>query len=314
MARGSAPRPGRPAGSGSGGPSARCRRSPASAAPRRDRREPGRRIVAPREPGDLQHEAQLGRPVRCVAAPPRRGCPPSGDGSTVRPRRPCADHQIPAFRGDLRPRPRASGAAGRRAPRQAPASRGAVPPPALGRVGAEQHGHGRQARPAGELKVGTAPLGVEAQRVDDGGQAAPQPRPRRSGPAGRTRRPTRRDHARRCRRRRAAGRTQTISRRPVASGRPGRLARTGRSDQHDQGGIRDRESRLCDFWLHGHQRGRTAAWSPANHRPLAAGATGRCVTQGEPRVDRQHGERGLADTGLARAPERWRRSGRGTGS
>ena len=81
--------------------------------------------------------------------------------------------------------------------------------------------------------------GVGAERVDDGGQAAPQPGGRRSSPAGRTRRRRRPGRAGRCRPRRAA-RPRRRPRGAVAPRRPGRLAGARRPDQDDQGGVGQR--------------------------------------------------------------------------
>ena len=66
-ARGSAPRRGRPAGSGSGGPSARCPAKPASSAASATPRSHAGRVLAPREPRDLEH-APRGRPLAAPAA------------------------------------------------------------------------------------------------------------------------------------------------------------------------------------------------------------------------------------------------------
>ena len=64
MAPGSAPRPGRPAGSGSGGPSPRARRSPASSAASAIDRSQAAGVLAPREPRQLEHH---GEPLRGAA-------------------------------------------------------------------------------------------------------------------------------------------------------------------------------------------------------------------------------------------------------
>ena len=110
-ARGSGPTRGRPAGSGSGGPSARCRRSPAaSAASATPRSQPSGSSPQGKR-ADLEHHAEAGRRrLSGVAAPARRD---RGRGLGVR-----DTTRRPSPRGELRP-------ARRRIRRSWPSSTGA---------------------------------------------------------------------------------------------------------------------------------------------------------------------------------------------
>ena len=85
---------------------------------------------------------------------------------------PAFDHDVPVLGGQL----------GRRGPHPAELrvqhggrdghGAGPVALAAQPGVGVEQHGHGGQARAAGLVEVAAAAFGIQAQGVDDGGQAA----------------------------------------------------------------------------------------------------------------------------------------------
>ncbi len=134
-----------------------------------DRGEPGRRIVAPREAGDLQHQAHRGR----------LGALPGGRGLAAR-RVGWLDHGLVGL-GDDRPAFARDLVRGLGHPAQLAVERSGrhrngsvtVPAPALARVRVEQHGDGRQLGQARELELAAPPDRIQAERIDHGVQAAP---------------------------------------------------------------------------------------------------------------------------------------------
>jgi hypothetical protein len=137
-----------------------------------DAPQPLGRLVRPREPGDLQDEAQLrggGALLRGGRGTARRvgGL----DGKVVG-----VPHDRPPLRGDLPCRvghpaqlPVEHGGRNRHWP-------GPVPLAASRRIGVEQHGNGGHPGLPGQVKVRQPAGGIHAECVDHGGQAATQPR------------------------------------------------------------------------------------------------------------------------------------------
>ena len=166
---------GRPAGSGSGGPSARCPAKPDLVRGERDVAQPAGRVLAPREPRDLQDDVEAGR--RWSRRSRGAGCSAAGGSaaSSASPSTTVRTWSQPSLvevvshgaerlqllgqdagRAPAGPRSRCAGGT-------APAGCRTRPrPPAVPAARA----CASYARPA---------YGVETERVDDHGQSAPQP-------------------------------------------------------------------------------------------------------------------------------------------
>jgi hypothetical protein len=137
----------------------------------RHRFQPRRRVVAPREPGDLEDEAHQDwlPPLVAACLPGTRSVRGLGLGG-ARP-----EHHVPALIGNLRGRrrhPAQLGIEDRRGYRQIPA---AIALTAERRIGIAQHGDGRETGSPGELQVTTPAVRIQAERVHHGSQAAARP-------------------------------------------------------------------------------------------------------------------------------------------
>ena len=138
----------RPAGSGSGGPSARSRRTPPRRRPAPISAQPGARVLAPGEPGELQHHAQPRGSERAVRSP-TAGC---RRVAAVRPiagacGRSAVDHvdDVPALGREVARPPRPPGVPGRSASAAGTGrSRVGVAAAALLARGVQHDGDGRQ--------------------------------------------------------------------------------------------------------------------------------------------------------------------------
>jgi hypothetical protein len=129
------------------------------------------RVITPREPRELQHQAHPHRPLPLLA---RRGLRARGVRG-LGPGRLGAYDQVPSLAADLRdsrPHPPQLGVEHRRGhgPVACP-----VTAAALQRVGVDEHRDGGHPAAPGQLQVATAPPRVKAQRVHHRGQAAPEP-------------------------------------------------------------------------------------------------------------------------------------------
>ena len=262
---------------------------PASSAARATPVSQASGLLAPREPADLEHHLEplgaapvVARAGSCAAR--RVIARPQAHDPT---RRRDHVHDVPALELEVRDQcavPLELAGQGGRRHRPVP---GGVAAPALGVRRVQHDGHGRQSDLAGPRQPAPTPVLVGAEGVDDGGQPAAgagrSPRAR----AGRTRPPSRRGRAARCRPRRAARPRRRSPRggsgppptwtSPSRTGRRGRRA-PGREASHPDYG-RTRPTRTC--WraeVAASRRGRSSAWPAGRASPWAA--AGRCC---EPR-------------------------------
>jgi len=132
------------------------------------------RVFIPRKPRQLQHQPHPHRPFPLLAG--RR--PRAGGVRRLGPGLPGGCHQVPSLAADLHD--------GRPHPPQLLVKRGRwhrqvalpVPPPALRRVGIEEHYDGGHPAAPGQPQVAMPARRVKPERVHHRGQPAPQPRRR----------------------------------------------------------------------------------------------------------------------------------------
>ena len=183
-----------------------------------DAAQPVERVLAPREPSDLEDHPRPG--ARAASGPglPERRLGAGSSADTTRTSQPSAV--------ELRARCRACGEAVRRALGLGPAGRAAAlrARHTAGGVSNTTATGGESGR-AGQRRPGRAVVRVQAERVDDHREAAPARVPRRSGRAAETRRRTRRGRRCRCPPRRAA-RRRTPPRRRGSGPRPRSTSRS----------------------------------------------------------------------------------------
>ena len=259
--------------------------NPASSAARATPVSQAKRILAPREPADLEHHLE---PLRRAAAPRRPGRSPgrrarlsagSSDADRV--------HDVPALELQLRDQcavPLELAGQGRRRHRPVP---GGVAAPALGIRRVHHHGHGGQPDLSRPGQPAPAPVLVGAEGVDDGGQPAAGAGGHHAleqveGVRGRVEvvRPAA-DHPAQ-----GVGGHDLVA--AVAALRPRGLPRAGRADEDDERRVGKRHTRLWPNYgrtmacwaaeAAASRRERSWAWPAGRASPSAA--AGRCC---EPR-------------------------------